>query len=73
MDKLHRIIDLISQDDFLDSVSRITGKSRDFVERKILNKYEDPSFVYDINHVISHDVDDLYYKVLGIVAKHVNS
>lgn len=73
MERISNIIDLISQDGFLDSVSKITGKSRDFVERKILNKYDDPSFVYDINNITFSDMDDLYYKVLGVVVKHVNS
>lgn len=73
MERISNIIDLISQDEFLDSVSRITGKSRDFVEKKILKKYDDPSFAYDISKVTYSNVDDLYYKVLEIIVKHVNS
>lgn len=74
MKRVNDLIDLFSQDVFLDSVSKITGKTKDFIQMKILDKYHnDPYFAYDINNIKFSNIEEMYYNVLDLIVKHVNS
>ncbi|MEM5877677.1 MAG: hypothetical protein QXF12_02230 [Candidatus Aenigmatarchaeota archaeon] len=74
MKKANDLIDLFSQDTFLESVSKITGKTKDFIQTKIIDKYQnDPYFAYDISNVKFSNLEEMYYNFLDLIVKHVNS